>query len=82
MSRRTAIARQIDRFAPRAYLAAFYSSTGRPRVIQNQMLIVGDCFGIRSEHHPPSSATREGLVYLIKSGPHYQIGRRDELERR
>jgi hypothetical protein len=27
-------------------------------------------------------STKEGLVYLIQSGPHYKIGRSDELERR
>ncbi len=48
--------RSIDRFVDlsgiRAYLADFYSHTGRPSVdpeLLIQMLLVGYCFGIRSE---------------------------------
>lgn len=48
--------RKIDRFLDfddlRAYLKPFYSSTGRPSVdpeLMCRMLIVGYCFGIRSE---------------------------------
>ena len=48
--------RAIDRFVDlggvRAHLAPFYSSTGRPSIdpeLLIRMLIVGHCFGIRSE---------------------------------
>lgn len=48
--------RSIDRFADlaelRAHLAPFYSSTGRPSIdpeLMIRMLIIGYCFGIRSE---------------------------------
>src|SRR5271163_1856136 len=52
----THLLRAIDRFVEldgvRAYLAPFYSETGRPSIdpeLLIRMLIVGYCFGIRSE---------------------------------
>ncbi len=47
-----AIDRLVDLEGVRAHLAAFYSSTGRPSIdpeLLIRMLIVGYCFGIRSE---------------------------------
>lgn len=48
--------RAIDRFVEldglRAHLAPFYSATGRPSIdpeLLTRMLLVGYCFGIRSE---------------------------------
>ncbi len=38
--------------------------------------------GPAEEGPDTKTATKEGLVYLIKSGHHYKIGRSDELERR
>jgi transposase len=52
----THLLRAIDRFGDldgvRAHLVAFYSGTGRPSIdpeLLIRMLIVGYCFGIRSE---------------------------------
>src|SRR3954468_15717041 len=47
-----AIARFVDLEGVRAHVAPFYSSTGRPSIdpeLLIRMLIVGYCFGIRSE---------------------------------
>jgi hypothetical protein len=32
--------------------------------------------------HQPDESVSEGLVYLLKSGPHYKIGRSDNLEKK
>lgn len=45
---------------------------------------IAEMLGERPAIQPPEAlpSTKEGLVYLIRSGPHYKIGRSDELERR
>lgn len=43
--------------------------------------ILGDASSA-SEGPPSAGAVKEGLVYLIRSGAHYKIGRSEELERR
>lgn len=43
---------------------------------------VADMVGADSVPTEPTAKIEEGLVYLIKSGAHYKIGRSDELERR
>lgn len=38
--------------------------------------------GVVSPEREKPTSTKEGMVYLIRSGPHYKIGRSNELERR
>lgn len=42
---------------------------------------IADMLGIETEK-ATNSAAHHGLVYLIRSGAHYKIGRSDEIERR
>jgi hypothetical protein len=43
---------------------------------------IAEMVGSETEPNDASPRRDEGLVYLIKSGAHYKIGRSDELERR
>jgi len=55
----------------RAYLAPFYSHTGRPSIdpeLMIRMLIVGYCFGIRSERRLlRRSASELGISLVLQS---------------
>lgn len=53
---------------------ADWARTNDPSLIS----ILGERRTAQLEQSPP----KEGLVYLIKSGAHYKIGRSDEIERR
>ena len=64
--------RSIDRFVDlssiRAHLADFYSHTGRPSVdpeLLIRMLLVGYCFGIRSERRLLRRGASEPRVSLV-----------------
>src|SRR5258705_2934653 len=76
--------RSIDRFVDlsdvRSHVAPFYSSTGRPSIdpeLLVRMLLVGYCYGIRSERRlyaeghpkPPSPPARPGRAPSAGPGP-------------
>lgn len=43
---------------------------------------IATMFGPEVEEEKTPRSSKEGLVYLIKAGAHYKVGRSDELERR
>ncbi|MBV9983458.1 GIY-YIG nuclease family protein [Bradyrhizobium sp.] len=49
---------------------------------KGELADVAAMLGEVKEHDQEQSKAVEGLVYLIKSGTHYKVGRSDELERR
>lgn len=64
--------RAIDRFVDlseiRAHLRPFYSETGRPSIdpeLMIRMLLIGYCFGIRSEHRLCRLAAGEHIVAMM-----------------
>lgn len=84
--------RGIDRFLDlrdlRQHLADFYSHTGRPSIdpeFMIRMLIIGYCFGIRSERRTSrtgrnrlttgsrlASLTRTEIIQFRQTGPYHQ----------
>src|SRR5216110_2407956 len=68
--------RSIDRFVDlsdvRSHLAPFYSSTGRPSIdpeLLVRMLLVGYCYGIRSERRLCRSSPEPRLPLVLSARP-------------
>jgi transposase len=68
--------RRIDRFVDlsdiRRFLAPFYSATGRPSIdpeLMIRMLIVGYCFGIRSERRARSAGPSSPTITAATATP-------------
>ena len=69
--------RSIDRFVDlsgvRAHLEPYYSAMGRPSIDPEliiRMLLVGYCFGIRSERRPGEEVhLNPGLPLVLLAGP-------------
>jgi Meiotically up-regulated gene 113 len=51
-------------------------------VERDEFADIAAMLGVEVKNDEKLKATAEGLVYLIKSGAHFKIGRSDELERR
>ncbi len=72
----THLLRSIDRFVDlsdiRSHLAPFYSSTGRPSIdpeLLVRMLLVGYCYGIRSERRVRRGSPEPRLPLVLSARP-------------
>lgn len=67
------------RFGSMVELTARLSEWARGR---NDMADIAAMLPAGFRSAAPTAGQREGLVYLLRSGPHFKIGRSDEVERR